>query len=185
MHGGGQIWPPLIFRPQIAKFHKFSCKAIPWTHTFHLRPSKVISDRIQGHSRCPKMIDRFSLKCPHGRNYGPIALKFEMYTQNTLLFDICYVFWKIAKNGDFRFWGSVLTNPQNDPHDPPIIFFSIFLCCHARIWKNIKSQWIWALSALRAENCAHFLGGVVRSDPPPYSKGLKRLYNFIFYHSQF
>ena len=124
--GGGQIWPPLIFRPQIAKFHKFSCKAIPWTHTFHLRPSKVISDRIQGHSRCPKMIDRFSLKCPHGRNYGPIALKFEMYTQNTLLFDICYVFWKIAKNGDFRFWGSVLTNPQNDPHDPPIIFFQFF-----------------------------------------------------------
>ena len=53
----------------------------------------------------------------------------------------------------------------------PLNLISIFLCGNARIWKNIKSQWIWAFSALRAENCTHFLGGWGRSDPPRTTKG--------------
>ena len=114
LHGRGLIWPTLIFRPRIANFCQISRKAIHWTHTFNLSPSKVISDCIQVHNGCPKKIDRCSLKCRHGHKNDPIELKFEMYTQNLLLFDICCVFWKIAKNGIFRFWGSSLI----DPHDP-------------------------------------------------------------------
>ena len=72
---------------------------------------------------------------PPGAQNGPIELKFEIKTQNLLLFDICSVF--RTENGDFHFWGSSLTNPQNDI---PIIFLRFFCVLTLGYEKNIKSQ---------------------------------------------
>ena len=60
---------------------------------------------------------------------------------------------KNAKNGDFNFLGSSLTDPQNDPLH---FFSSIFCVVTLGSEKNIKSQGIRAFSALRTKNRTHF-----------------------------
>ena len=133
--GGAKSDHPWFFDPKLQIFAKFNVKLfIGPTPLIRAHP-RSFRTVFKVTTAVPKRLIDFFLKCRHEHKNGPIELKFEKYTRNSLLFDICSVFWKIAKNGDFRFWGSSLTDPKNDPNDP--LFFSGFLSGNARMLKNI------------------------------------------------